>query len=113
MTSFKKSAKAWGSESFKSTLLEELSQLDSKHLPLQQGLASSSVALDDDVKFMILNIEANEPVIEVKLGIFYYGIIAGCNCADDPTPADKINEYCETLLKLDLNNAQGSINLLS
>jgi len=42
-----------------------------------------------------------DEIIQVKAGIFYKGIMGGCNCADDPTPDSKNNEYCEVQLDID------------
>ena len=50
--------------------------------------------------------------ILVKAGIFYTGIIAGCSCADDPTPLDEQNEYCELELNINKETAETTIVLL-
>jgi hypothetical protein len=39
--------------------------------------------------------------IQVHLGVLYAGIIAGCSCADDPSPLDTITEHCELVLDID------------
>ena len=51
-------------------------------------------------------------LIRVKAGIFYTGIIAGCSCADDPTPIDELNEYCVVQLDIDLATADTTVTLL-
>ena len=43
---------------------------------------------------MLLSASEDAGLLRVKAGIFYTGIIAGCSCADDPTPIDELNEYC-------------------
>jgi hypothetical protein len=43
------------------------------------------------------------------VGIFYAGIITGCNCADDPTPVEAQKKYCEIHLTIDRTNAAANI----
>jgi hypothetical protein len=49
----------------------------------------------------------------VKLGVFYTGIIAGCNCADDPTPIDTQTEYALISLRIDKQTAEADFSLLA
>ena len=72
----------------------EVSSIDQKWLPLQAALAHSSYVCDNSVKAVILNTTENNAEFRIKSAIFYKGIIAGCNCADDPSPQDTENEYC-------------------
>ena len=60
---------------------------------------------------MVLQSSASAHSIDLKVGIFYTGIIAGCSCADDPSPMDTQNEYCEILLTLDRQTGQGHARL--
>ena len=55
MLRLKKSAEAWKSPEFEGILIKEVSSLGLKYLPLQKGLSSSSVALDHDLKMMLLS----------------------------------------------------------
>ena len=106
-----KSAQAWNSDDFEFVLKEEVKALGLEHLPLQKGLSSSSVALDHDLSLIVLRVSESSNVIRLKLGAFYSGIIAGCSCADDPTPLDEVNEYCELDVDIDLANGQASVAL--
>ena len=81
-------------------------------LPLQQGLTTGSHALDNDIQAMILNVQETETSIRVKAGIFYKAIIAGCSCADDPTPVDECNEHCEVMIEIDRASAEATITLV-
>lgn len=90
-----RSLSAWGSQGFNAVIKHEIEQLDASLLPLQQGLAASSYVSDSGIQVMIVKASESVKEITVKTGIFYTGIIAGCNCADDPSPVDEINEYCE------------------
>lgn len=105
------SVKAWGTENFKFIFLQEVTSLGNKYLPLQQGLTSSSVALDDSLKLIIISSNNNDTSVTFKLGAFYTGIISGCSCSDDPTPTDVVNEYCEFKIKLDLTSGEACISL--
>ena len=87
------SLQAWNTDSFVETFKKEVCALSGGQLPLQQGLSNSSYALDDKLSVTVLDVTHDDEYISVKAGIFYTGIIAGCNCADDPGPVDEINEY--------------------
>ena len=103
---------AWGSSDFKTVLKQELGQLGNSELPLQQGLSSGSVALDDNVEAMIIAVSETDTAIHAKAGIFYQSIIAGCSCSDDPTPTDICNEHCEAMVKIDKSTANTTVTLL-
>ena len=103
---------AWGTPEFDSILKMELEKLGVDQLPLQQGLTSSSFALDNNLAVVIINSSQNTETISVKAGIFYSGIIAGCNCADDPSPIDEQNEYCEIQLEIDRVTGETTVALI-
>jgi len=88
-------------------------QLGAGHLPLQQGLSSSSHALDDQLDVMLISVTEEAGFLRVKAGLFYSGIIAGCNCADDPTPVDVNTEYCVVRLDIDKATAETTVTLLA
>lgn len=79
---------------------------------MQQGLSTSSYATDSPRKVMIILVADDEGFIHVKAGIFYSGIIAGCSCADDPTPVDEQNEYCEVQFEINKKTAEATVALL-
>lgn len=105
------SVKAWSQPGFRETLKHEIEQLPSGQLPLQQCLSSSSHALDDAVSVMILGVSDDPGFIHARVGVFFSGIIAGCNCADDPTPVEAQNEYCELQLTIAKATAETSVTL--
>ena len=113
MLSFSSALTAWGTPAFQETLKQEIEQLDAGQLPLQQGLAISSHVADSGFKAMILNVSDDPDSIHAKAGILYSGIIAGCSCADDPTPMSEQNEYCEVLLSIDKQTGKASVTLLA
>ena len=104
---------AWGTLGFEAILKQEISQLETSQLPLQQGLSSSNYVTDDPITVIINHITETNEVIWVKTGIFYKGIMGGCSCADDPTPDSKNNEYCEVLLDIDKATGLTAIMLVS
>lgn len=112
MIKLTKTLLAWGSEAFEAMLKAEIEDLGARHLPLQQGLSSGSYAIDRDLSVMLIGVTEAAGVIQVRVGIFYTGIIAGCNCADDPTPVDELSEYCELQLEIDKNTAETAVSLV-
>lgn len=104
---------AWGTPEFRDTLKQEIERLDPGALPLQEGLSRSSHATDDEIEAMIISVTEETDLIRVKAGIFYKGIIAGCSCADDPTPVEKETEYCEVRLDIDRKTGETTVFLLT
>lgn len=107
-----KSLNAWGTPDFEDILKGEIEQMDAEQLPLQQGLSTSSYALDDKLNVRIISVSEEASFIRAKVGIFYTGIIAGCSCADDPTPVEEQNEYCVVQLDIDKTTAETTVVLL-
>ncbi len=104
---------AWNSCTFKAVLKQEICALDPDILPLQQGLQHSSYAIGKNLSATILNVKDRKDQLWVKAGLFYSGIIAGCSCADDPTPVDTCNEYCEVLFLINKLSAEATVELIS
>ena len=113
MIKLPKSASAWDTPGFRDALKQEIEQLDAAMLPLQQGLSVSSLVTQRPFQVMILSASEEAGSIQVKAGIFYTGVIAGCSCADDPSPVDEQNEYCEVLLAIDRNTAATTVTLVA
>ena len=107
-----KTLNAWGTPAFEDILKSEVEQLDADLLPLQQGLTTSSHVTDSPRKVIIICAADDEGFIQVKAGIFYSGIIAGCSCADDPTPIDEQSEYCEVQIEINKKTAEAMVTLV-
>lgn len=107
-----KSLNAWGTPDFMDTLKREIEGLGAGELPLQQGLSTGSYAVDRGLKAMVLAVSEEPAALRVRAGIFYSGIIAGCSCADDPTPVDEHSEYCEVRLDIDKATGETAVALL-
>lgn len=105
--------RARGTPEFSAILRQEIEQLDAAQLPLQQGLSASSYVTDRPFQARIISTREEGGILRVKAGIFYTGIIAGCSCADDPTPIDELNEYCVVGFDIDTSTAQTVVTLLN
>lgn len=113
MIKLPKALAAWDSPDFNAVMEVEIENLDVSMLPLQQGMSQSSYVSDDKFNVMIIGVSDEDSFIRVKAGIFYSGVIAGCNCADDPTPIDEQPEYCEVEFDIDKTTAETTVRLLS
>ena len=113
MFQFSKSLNEFNDPGFESSLKKEIEQFDAKLLPLQQGLSAGGYALYDSFKVMIIGVSDRGEHFHVKAGIFYHGVIAGCSCADDPSPTDVTTEYCEVLFEVDRVSGEATVALAS
>lgn len=107
-----KTLTAWGSNTFPQVFKQEVESLTVDQLPLQAGLARSSYVSDNGFELIIHSTHSNAEFIQVKAGIFYSGVIAGCNCADDPSPIDEETEYCVICANIDRKTAATEFILL-
>lgn len=108
-----KTLNAWGTPDFEDILKAEIEQLGAEQLPLQQGLSTSSYALDDKLNVRIIRVSDEAGFIRAKVGIFYAGITPGCSCADDPTPVEEQVEYCVVQLDINKTTAETTVALLA
>lgn len=106
------SLQAWPGEAFAPVLATEVAALGTAALPLQAGLTASSVALDDGLSVMLIGAESTADAIVARVGVFYAGLVAGCSCADDPTPVEAQPEYCELEVVIDRTTGEARIRLL-
>lgn len=102
----------WGSPDFDGVLKEEIERLAADQLPLQKGLSTTSYPVGEGFRVMVIGSSAADGFIRARAGIFYSGIVAGCNCADDPTPVEAQPEYCEVQIDIDRETAGATITLL-
>jgi hypothetical protein len=103
---------AWGTPGFENTLKDEIHKIDTRLLPLQEGLSQSSHVSEADISVVILNVTETSDVIRAKTGIIYAGIIAGSCCADDPTPMSEQTEYCEVQFDINKMTAEATVTIL-
>lgn len=104
---------AWGTEKFNHALKDEIKNLNPQLLPLQQGMSQGSYVSNSKLGVMIVGVSEEAGIISAKAGIFYSSSIAGCNCADDPTPVDEQTEYCEVQFEISRETAEATVKLLS
>jgi hypothetical protein len=116
MLRLERSAAAFKRADFNATLARELEALGPQHPALhpvlQAALSQTSAVADEPITVSVLGSDEEEGQVRVRLGVFYGGIIAGCNCADDPTPVDSLVERCELLLDLDCATGAARLQLL-
>lgn len=112
MTHLTQTVQSWGKPGFEQAFKREIEALDAAELPLQQGLARSSHVADQPFHAMLIDAREAPGVLCIKAGIFYGGIIAGCSCADDPTPIDVQTEYCVLQLDIDRTSGEARVALL-
>jgi hypothetical protein len=105
------SLRAWNTDNFEATLKNEIEAIDYRELPLQESLTQSSYASPEGFNAVILKISEEQDKLRIKAGIFYRGVIAGCNCADDPSPVESIQEYCTIDLSIDKVSAETSVRI--
>ncbi|MGB0722895.1 MAG: hypothetical protein ACPGU7_10925 [Gammaproteobacteria bacterium] len=107
-----RSRAALGTDAFARILKEEMEQLPPAALPLQAGLRHSSAVAPRPFKIVVLSVTTGTEEAEARVGVFYAGVIAGCNCADDPTPMDEENEHCELSVRWVAGEPMPRIELL-
>ena len=108
-----KAMRAWGTADFKTVLKQEIEQLGAGQLPLQEGLSTGNYVADEPYTVTINSVSELENRICVKVGVFYKGVLGGCSCAEDPTPASDINEYCEVKLDIDKTTTVTTVALVT
>jgi len=113
MTRLRRALNAWGTPGFEAELKREIEALDAGQLPLQEGLSGTSCVAEVPHRAMILGVAEQGGSILARAGIFYSGILAGCSCADDPTPIEAQNEYCIVEISIDKQSGDARITLAS
>jgi hypothetical protein len=111
MLVLRESVRAWGTPEFQEVLKREIEGLDASQLPLQQGLTTGSYALDEGLRVIVIGVRERLADVQVRAGIFYTSLIAGCSCADDPTPVEPQNEYGEVQIDIDTETGEAVIAL--
>lgn len=93
---------AWNTPDFAGALKRELEALGATALPLDRFMVASSAVLDAPLTVLVLDSAERDGRIRARVGVFFSGIVAGCSCADDPTPVEAQTEYRELLLGIDM-----------
>lgn len=106
------SLRAWNTPDFRSVFKREAEQIEAASLPLQQALVRSSYVAELPFAVLLLSADETPDTLRIKAGISYAGIIAGCSCADDPTPVDTLTEYCEVRFDIAKASGETTVSLL-
>ena len=77
-------------------------------LPLLQA-ASRGVPDDREIRIMLLDAVDDQDGIQVRVGIFFNEILAGCSCGDQPM---SLQSYCELQVDIDKRTAEARFSLL-
>lgn len=101
---------SWGTDSFSRTLKQDMEALKSGILPLHSATCQGGLADDSNISALINQVTDNETTIQVRVGIFFHEIIAGCNCGDAPM---RENTYCELLVSINKSTAETDFTLCS
>jgi hypothetical protein len=102
---------AWGAPEFEARLKQEIEAFDIAKLPLVAAMTNGSVPLEGSVEAMIRNASEDDFCIRVRVDLFFKSLLAGCACANDPTPENENNEYCEIELMIDKQTAEAGMVL--
>ncbi len=98
-----KTLSAWNSGQFNSTLKQELEALPPGSLPLHLATQRGGQADDSDIAVLVNNIYEHIEQIDIQIGVFFYEIVGGCSCGDEP-PSE--NTYCEMQLSINKKTAE-------
>ena len=112
MIKLTKTVDAWDTPDIRQVIKGEIEHLDSQLLPLQAGLSLGSYVSENKFSVMILGVSEEAGIIFARAGFFYTSIIAGCNCADDPSPVEEQTEYCEMQFEINKETAEATVKLL-
>ncbi len=112
MVRLERALAAWGQPGFEAQLVSELALLDSRTLLLDAGMRAGSYVTDSPIRVIVKQAGDAGASLRVEVAVFFKSVIAGCSCADDPTPQDELDEFCELLLDIDKLTAVATISLL-
>ncbi|MDH5544177.1 MAG: hypothetical protein OEZ43_01215 [Gammaproteobacteria bacterium] len=112
MIQFPQSLCAIDGEGFERRFVAFVQTLSTDALLLQQGLQYSSVVSESPFSAMLLSTTQDDTRIYVRVRILYSGVIAGCACADDPSPPIENPEQCDLEFSIEKRTGQAKLVLL-
>ncbi len=107
MPKFTNALRDWTTDSFKQTLKNEIENLKTGTLPLEQGILQGGRIDDSNITATILSSTESASLIKTRVGIFFTEVVGGCNCNDDPI---EINAYCEIRISINKTTANANID---
>ncbi len=106
MIRLQQSLRAWGTPEFGRVFKQELALVGNHALPLRKALSVGSHVTETPLTVMVISMQETPTTIRIHAGLFFTSIIAGCSCADDPTPMSEYPEHCELVLEIDRASAE-------
>lgn len=103
--------KAWDMPDFKTVLGDELVETRALERPMQLGLTYGTVALPENLKFVVLDADDDDASIRIHGGVHYTSITTGCTCIDDPSPLSEMPEYVEVDIVIDRTTGDATVKL--
>lgn len=104
---------AWETADFTRICKQVVQALPEQELPLQQALTRSSQVSRSPRNAVVLHTARNTEYLQLKVGVFYSGVVAGSCCSDDPTPLDEEPEYCELQFNIQPSDGMATVQLLA
>jgi len=108
---YRQSLKAASKAELLAALQLELSADPAVLLLLQQGLQQGGYALPESLQVLLLSDEFSAHKRCCRLGLAYHSVMVGCQCADDPSPDERYNEYLEVSLCITRSSAQAQFQV--
>lgn len=101
--------RAWGTEHFEHVLSEEVRQLGSNALPLEQATEHGGHIDGNSLVVMFLHAWDTSADIHAKVGIFFTEIVPAYCCPYEPTMR---NIYCEMCIRIDRLSGEAHLRVL-
>jgi hypothetical protein len=109
MPFLKNALQAWGKDNFSHVLKKELLNLKTADLPLYKATEHGGYVGENNLNFSIQSFSKDAGNIKIKLFVFFYEIVIGCNCGDDPaeTPIT-----CEMFCNINIKTGLATFTLI-
>lgn len=105
MIQLEQTRRAWETGAREAVLKAELEGMDAAALPLQQALARGSQVAPEPFRVLVMETGVEEDWLRARVGIFFTGIVGGCQCDDEPGPPETLPEFAELEIWLDRQTA--------
>jgi len=94
------------------TFKAEIAALAPGDLSLERGMSHGSIAKADALSAMVITSTIDPTRVRIHAGLFFTSVVAGCACANDPTPMNDEPEYCEAVFEIDRPGGAAHMQLL-
>ncbi len=96
-------------QGFAQRLKQTLRQLPTGSLPLHQATTQGGLVDDSRLDISLISHRLHEDHLAVRIAVFFDEIVGGCNCHDDPVPA---NAYCLLDMRIDRTSGLSEFTLV-